>query len=263
MSSTYDGKMKPSKVSLPFFAISLALVHQPDEFFFVFGQKPRPLFEAYALRAVASVVGDVAGGLVGEEFDFFVVVERVLQEVYDVAFVGYREGFARRHRFFRPSEGFRKLFSPFAYPALAVARLYARRVYFGYYRRRSSYFGGFRLGSTHAAESRGDEEVSSESPAFLKVEHFAPRVEQRVVCAVHYALRAYVHPAAGCHLTVVGDSQRGRSTEVVGVVEEADHEAVGQYHARRGGVRTEEPQRMPGLHDERLVFRHDFKIFFD
>ena len=205
----------------------------------------------------------MAGGLVGEEFHLLVVIQSVLEKVDDVALIGDRERLALGHRLFGPLEGLGEIRCLPAYPALAVARLDARGVHLGDDRRRSRDLRGLRLRAAHAAKSGGDEEVSRKALALGKVEHLASGVEQRVICAVNYALRPDIHPAAGCHLPVVGDAERRRAAEILGVVKEADHQAVREDHARRGGMRTEKPERMSRLHDERLVLRHDLEILFD
>ena len=157
------------------------LVDEADEFVVVLGEEARSLFEADSLRAVASVVDGVAGGLVGEELDVLIVVERVLEKVDDVAFVGYRERLALGHCFLGPREGFGEVLRPLADPALVVARVDARRVDFGDYRGGAGYLGGLRLSSAHSAESGRNEEVSRKSLALGEVELLAARVEQRVI----------------------------------------------------------------------------------
>ena len=77
------------------------------------------------------------------------------------------------------------------------------------------------------------------------------------------ALRADVHPAAGGHLTVVGDAERGGAVEVLLIVEGADHQAVGDDDAGRHLVGVEQAQRMAGHDDQRLLVGQLLEVLLD
>ena len=73
---------------------------------------------------------------------------------------------------------------------------------------------------------------------------------------------ADVHPAAGGHLAVVGDAERGGAVEVLLIVEGADHQAVGDDDAGRHLVGVEQAQRMAGHDDQRLLVGQLLDKFF-
>ena len=69
----------------------------------VAGEEFAALIECDPGRGVAAVVGDVAGGLVGDEVDGDVLGVEILEEIDDVAVVGHRERLAGGGRV-EPSE---------------------------------------------------------------------------------------------------------------------------------------------------------------
>ena len=77
------------------------------------------------------------------------------------------------------------------------------------------------------------------------------------------ALRPDVHKAARRHLAVIGHAERGGAVKVLLVIEQADHQPVGQYHARRVFVRAEHPERMPGFEHQRLLPRELLHVLLD
>ena len=141
-----------------------------------------------------------------------------------------------------------------------MARLYPRPVHLGGDRDTAGDVRRLRLRAAHAAEARGDVETSPQPVAAL-AELDAARVEDGVVGAVDDALRPDVHPAARGHLPVVGDAELHRAVPLLLVVEDADHQAVGEHHARRGGGGFKEAERVSRFKDEGLVRRQDLKVF--
>ena len=77
------------------------------------------------------------------------------------------------------------------------------------------------------------------------------------------ALGADVHPAAGGHLAVVGNAERGSAVEVLLVIEGTDHQAVGDDDARSHLVGVEEAQRMTGHDDEGLLIGQLLEVLLD
>ena len=71
------------------------------------------------------------------------------------------------------------------------------------------------LSAAHAAKTGGDEQTAGEVLIVGDAELQTAGVEQRVERAVDDALGADVHPAAGGHLTVVGNAERGSAVEVL------------------------------------------------
>ncbi len=74
------------------------------------------------------------------------------------------------------------------------------------------------------------------------------------------ALRAYVHPSAGSHLAIVGNSHLGCDFPILYVVEKSHHHGVGYDYARCFGLRLEEAERVPRLDYECLVLSEFLKI---
>ena len=77
------------------------------------------------------------------------------------------------------------------------------------------------------------------------------------------ALRADVHPAAGSHLAVVGDSHLLADLPVPLVVEVSDHEGIGDDDA--GGLRAggKQPQRVAAHDDQGGVLGELGEVFLD
>ena len=209
-------------------------VDEQAEFFRFFLEQPRALLKGNAGRAVSAVIGGVAARLVGEQVDGDVMVDGVLQQIDDVAVEGDRADFAAGCLFLRHLKGlFRRPGDP-PDPPLFMARFDPRQIHFGGYRYTAGDVRRLGLRAAHAAEAGGDVEPAFEFAA-LRAELDAARVEDRVVGAVDDALRPDVHPAARRHLSVIRDAELHRAVPLLLIVKEADHQAVGEHHARRGG----------------------------
>ena len=236
-------------------------INELPEFFRFFFKKPRALLKCDADGAVAAVVGGVAACLVREQVYGNIVVDGILEQVDDVAVEGDRIDFALGHFLFRHRESlFRRLGDP-PDPALSMAGLNTRPVYLGGDRNAAGDVGRLRLRAAHAAEPGCDVEASLQTLAALAKFH-TPSVEDCVIGAVNDALRPDVHPAAGRHLPVVGDAELHRAVPLLLIVEEADHQAVGEHYARCIGGRSEKSERVSRFNDERLIRSQHFKIFF-
>ena len=221
-----------------------SLVYKFAELFLVLCQQPCPFLERNALRAISAVVYCVARCLVGKKFNVDVIVKCILQKVYDISFVGDRKRLPFIHCFLCPFEGLRKILCSFADPSLAVPCLYSGRIYLSDYRSCSCDLCCFGLCSAHSAQSRGDEKVSCKTLALRKMKLASACVEKRIVCAVNYTLRTYVHPSACRHLSVICYSQCSRPCKILRVVEHAHHKAVRQYDPGSRWVGTEKAQRV-------------------
>ena len=77
------------------------------------------------------------------------------------------------------------------------------------------------------------------------------------------ALGSDIHPAAGGHLTVVGNAQGGCPVEVLLIVKGAHHEAVGEDDPGGQLVRVEKAQGMAGHDHQGLLIGHLFQVFLD
>ena len=221
-------------------------VDKSSVFFRLLFQQPGALFEGYAAGAVSAVIGGVAAGLVREQVDGDIMVDGVLKEIDDIAVEGDRIDLAAVHLIFSHFEGLFGSLGDLSHPALFVARFYPRPVHLGGDRDTAGDVRRLRLRAAHAAEPRGDVETSPQAVAAL-AELDASRVEDGVIGAVDDALRPDVHPAARGHLPVVGDAELHRAVPLLLVVKDADHQAVGEHHARRGGGGFKEAERVSRL----------------
>ena len=185
------------------------LIDQFDKLLSVLGEETRSLLKADALRAVAAVVRNVAGGLVGEKFDLLVVIDRVLQEIHDVAVERNRHGLLLLEGFVCKAERFLGGLGDFGDPALAVSGLDAGIVDFRDNADTARNLDCLRLCAAHAAETAGHKEVACEIAVRRNAEIFSACVQDGVEGAVDNALRADVHPAACGHLTVARAAHRG------------------------------------------------------
>ena len=103
--------------------------------------------------------------------------------------------------------------------------------------------------------------MATEITLIGNAELHAAGIEKGVECAVHNALRANIHPAAGRHLPIVGNAHLHSLVPVGGVVKQADHHGVGDDDTRSVGTGGEKTQRMPRLHNESLLLGELFEIF--
>ena len=240
-----------------------ALIDQRDELFAILGEHLRALLERQALRAVAALVGCVAGGLIAHEVDVDVVLDDVFEEIDDVAVVGDRRRRLRREMLLRRGKDLVEAVVALAAPALVEARLDARHIDLSDDTDRMRDLRRLRLRAAHTAHARAHEKMSREIAVLRYAEMHAARVQERIVRAVHDALRADVHPAASRHLPIVRDAHLLRDLPVLRIVELTDHERIRDDDARRRRLRREQAERIAALHHERLMIRHDLKILLD
>ncbi|OIQ70673.1 hypothetical protein GALL_477130 [mine drainage metagenome] len=106
-----------------------------------------------------------------------------------------------------------------------------------------------RLGSAHAAKSRGQQPLAGEISGMVLAAH----LHEGLIGALHDPLGADIDPGAGGHLAVHGQT---RAIELVEVVpgRPARHQVrIGDQHAGRVGMGAEHPDRLAGLHQQGLV----------
>ena len=240
-----------------------ALVHQRAEVVWGLVQHGGALLEAEADGAIATVIHRMARGLVGQQVDGDVLLDSVLQQVHDVAVVGNGNSSAFAHGFVGLVEGFVHVVCHAAHPALAEACLDARAVHLGNDGRRACHFGRLGLGTAHTAQAGGDEQPPPEIAVLWDAQLEASGIQQGVERAVHDALRADVHPAAGGHLSIVGYAQLHGGVPVFLVVIESHHQGVRDDDARGFGMGLEESQRMATLHDQGLVLCQFLQVHFE
>ena len=151
----------------------------------------------------------MAGGLVGEKFDLLVVIDRVLEEIHNIAVEGNRHGLLLLEGFMCEAERFLGGLRDFGNPALAVSGLDAGVVDFRDNADAARNLDCLRLRTAHAAETAGHEEVACEIAVCRDTEILSACVQDGVEGAVDDALRPDVHPAACGHLAVARAAHRG------------------------------------------------------
>ena len=168
-----------------------------------------------------------------------VLLHRIFEQVDHVSVISNGERFAAFHGIVRPFERFAGMGCDALHPSLRVARFDTRIINFSYDRCGTGNVGGFRLCAAHAAQSGRDEEMSAQVTVLRYAQLHASGVKQGVERAVHNPLRTNVHPSAGRHLTVVGDTHLCGDLPVGEVIELSDHHRVGYDHARCVGLGAE------------------------
>ena len=158
---------------------------------------------------------------------------------------------------------FRQLVGHLADPALRQAGLDAGEVDFGNDADAAGDFDRFALGTAHAAEAGGDEQVSAQVFIRCQTQLHATGIQDGVEGAMHNALRSDVHPAAGGHLAVIGYAELFGDFPVVLIVEHADHQCIGDDDPRCVRTGREQAERMSRLYHQRLVLGEDFQVLLD
>ncbi|MPM57010.1 hypothetical protein SDC9_103827 [bioreactor metagenome] len=246
-----------------FIVVAQGLIHQLAEAVGVFIQHLGALLEGQALRAVASVIGDVAGGLVAQKVNVDIFLIEVLQQIHHVAVIGDGAGSFFGHVLLRHGEGLVQARGLLTDPALGVAGHDAGHIDLGDDGDGAGNFCGLTLGAAHAAKTGGDEQAAGQILIVGNAQLQTARVEQGVERTVDNALRPDVHPAAGGHLAVVGDAQSGGAVKVLLVIKHADHQAVGDNAAGSALVGVEQSQRVTAHDHQRLLVGQHFQILLD
>ena len=109
---------------------------------------------------------------------------------------------------------------------------------------------GQRLRSPHAAEPGGEDRPAGE---IGRPEMLFPCRCERLVRPLKDSLRADVDPAAGGHLPEHRQAQRLEPAKLVPGRPARHEQRVRDQDARRARVRTENADRFPALHEQRLI----------
>ncbi|MPM96204.1 hypothetical protein SDC9_143362 [bioreactor metagenome] len=200
----------------------------------------------------------MARGLVAEQIDGEIAHDSRLQQVNNIAVVGNRDGLARRSCLLRAGEDLVQIARNQIDPALVGAGLDAGGIHLRKHADRTRDGCGLRLRAAHAAEAGGNEYFALEVTFRRNAEIFAPDAENRVKRAVDDSLRANIHPAAGGHLPIVGNAHLLGDLPIVDVIKHADHQCVGEDHARGIGLARKETNGMTGFEHQRLFVREFF-----
>ena len=122
----------------------------------------------------------------------------------------------------------------------------------------AGYVAGLGLGARHSAQACGHKEQPF--PGFT-VQAFGQQllaggIHHRDGGSVHDSLRADIHITSGRHLSVLAYAQGVETLPVVRLGVVGDNHSVGHDDPRRIFVAGEQPQRMAGVHHQRLLVAH-------
>ena len=240
-----------------------ALVDEPLEALAIVRDEIAAFVEADASGNIATVVGHMAGGLVGDQVDLDPLLVDVLEEVDHVATVGDRERFHAIGRLQHPPHGLAEILRGSGDPALGMTGFDARRIHLGDDARPTGDLESSRLGSRHTAEPRGNEFTASEVSVLRDTQIEPAGIQKSDTGAVHDSLGADIHPTTRGHLPIVDAAQGSQTVEVLGRVEHTDHQAIGDDRPGRLGARMEEAQWVAGADHQGLILFHDLKVALD
>ncbi len=193
----------------------------------------------------------------------YIVGDCIFKEINDITVIGNRQSLFILLRLGSPCEHFLQVRRNLVYPSLVMARLNTGRINLGDYGYSTGDFGCLTLGTAHATETGGYEQMSAKIPIIGDTEFHTSGIEKGVESTMDDTLRTNIHPAAGCHLTVVGHTHLHRLVPVVGIVEHADHHRIGDDNARSIRFGREKTERMTRLYNQRLVVGQFLKVFLD
>ena len=239
------------------------LINFLDKVVAVFVQLPGSFLEAHTHRAVTAVIDIVAGGLVGKQVDMEIFCHRCFEQINDIAVVSDGDRLLCRELFLCQLENCIDIVHDHIDPALLVSGLYPRKVDFRENTDSIGDVGCLWLCAAHTAETRRYESMTCQIAVLRHAQLFASRVENRIKGTMYDALRPDVHPAARRHLSVVGYAHFLGDFPVVKIVIHTDHDGIGDDDTRRGWFGRKQSQRVSGFHNQGLILRQFFEIFFD
>ena len=149
-----------------FIVMAQSLVHQLAEALGVLVQHLGALLEGQTLRAVASVVGDMAAGLVAEQVHMHVLLQQVLQQIHHVAVVSDGARLLGGHLLLGDGQRLIQTSGLLADPALRIAGHDAGLVHLGDDGHGSGNFGSLALCAGHAAKACGHEQAACQIAVF-------------------------------------------------------------------------------------------------
>ena len=195
-------------------------------------------------------------GLVAAEVHLNAFLGAVFPQVHHIALIGKAAGNLGLACLVHSHKQFVKVGVNLVHPALVVTLLRGGGIDFGGDAHHSGNVASLGLGTAHAAQTGGDEEFASRAAAQL-----AGSVEHGDGGAVHDALRADIHIAAGGHLAVLRHTEGVVALPVVGLAVVGNHHAVGDHHAGGVLVRGEESHGMAAIHGQGLLVGHLAEVF--
>jgi hypothetical protein len=191
----------------------------------------------------------VGGGLVGDDVGHHAQIQQPGIDLRGIAEQPKGERAALSGRLARLQQRVVEVARGSIQVALRDAALDAARVRLHADRHAAKHGDGEGLGPTHAAEP-----ARQDDPALQRaVEPLRRRGGEGLVGALQDALRADVDPRSRRHLPVHSQAERLEAAELVPVGPVGDQHGVGDEHARRPRIGTEDANRLAGLNQERLV----------
>ena len=119
----------------------------------VFLQEASTLFETDACRTIATFINGMARCLVAEEFNVYVIVQGIFQQIDYIAMIGDGTRTLFLHGFTCQLIGFCQIRSDMLHPSLVMACKDTRIIHFSNDSRSTGDFSSLRLGTTHASQA--------------------------------------------------------------------------------------------------------------
>ena len=116
------------------------------------------------------------------------------------------------------------------------------------------------MGAAHAAQTGRNEKPPAQVAVLGDTEFQPSGIQEGIESTVHDTLRADIHPSAGSHLTVIGNTHLHGGVPVPLIIVQPHHHRIRNDDARRFGLRLEQSQRVSAFDNERLVIGKDFEI---
>ncbi len=91
----------------------------------------------------------------------------------------------------------------------------------------------------------------------------APGLGKGFIRALHNALRAYIDPAARCHLAIHHQTGLIQFVKMIPIRPVWHQIGIGDQNARRICMRLKNPNRFPRLHKQGLVCIQIFQLLYD
>ena len=142
----------------------------------VFLQKTGTFLEADARRTIATFIYCMTRCLVTEEFDVYAMVQCIFQQVHHIAMIGDGARTLFFHGFVGQLVSFLQIGSDVLHPTLVMTCSDTRIIHFGNDGRCSGYFGCFRLGTAHASQARGHEQMTIQIAILRNTELHSPGI---------------------------------------------------------------------------------------
>ena len=156
------------------------------------------LLKGVANGVITTRPGVVERCLVGAKVHVNVFIGQLFPEVYNVAYVGKRDGLFGGNGLFYAADKLCKVSVEFIHPALVKALLGGLGIDLCGDAHNARYVSGLGLGTGHSAKARRYEEFTGGAAALL-----AGSIHDCDCGAVHNALGAYVHVGTGGHLAIL------------------------------------------------------------